>query len=642
MSRFSLMLVVWRDQSSEFAPGKKEKKMKGFAVILIFVMGMPLQCSATAYELKYDEALLTVFNNLPEPITLLYISDYCYQCLPQLLVNVASAFGIQPLNTSVVISTRFSITLQVLKGAGNGELVCTWSQLYGEHGHYAISIYSMLAENNNSKAVHCEGSEIRPSSNCYLPLLAAFVTLFGLTALYFLIKYIFRLNVSQKLVQKCCKIQTLFKTVAFYCCPCVADPLPCFLQSRTVPPELNPYYDCQLILPSPSAWCLSPASPDNDGQENNSSKSRRLLSLDTFRGFSLTLMIFVNYGGGEYWFFQHAPWNGLTVADLVMPWFVFIIGTSVALAFHSMSKRGVSYFQLMRKLTWRACVLMAIGVFFLNYGPKDGPLSWRWARIPGVLQRLGFTYFTVAMMHAFFCKRSLNLEQSHHWSAGIRDIVTYWPEWIVIAALETIYLCLTFLLPVPGCPKGYLGPGGIGDYGLYQNCTGGAAGYIDKWLLGPNHIYQYPTCKAGKIILIYRGFPLHVLKRFLIWAILLGIISAILTKFTRDEGFIPINKNLWSLSFVTTMGCFSFLLLGLMFYVIDVKHWWGGQPFIYPGMNSIFVYVGHSLLGTYFPFDWEIKYFTSHYEFIAQDLVGTSIWVLVSYILYRKKFFLKI
>ncbi|KAM4704112.1 heparan-alpha-glucosaminide N-acetyltransferase-like [Rhinophrynus dorsalis] len=382
-------------------------------------------------------------------------------------------------------------------------------------------------------------------------------------------------------------------------------------------------------------------------------------------------MVFVNYGGGGYWFFEHAPWNGLTVADLVMPWFVFIIGTSVALAFNSMLKRGISRCQLLRKLTWRTCVLFSIGVFFLNYGPADGPLSWSWARIPGVLQRLGFTYFIVALMHTCFSKKNLDMGESHQWIAAVRDIVQYWPEWILIIVLETISLCLTFLLPVPGCPKGYLGPGGIGDYGQYPNCTGGAAGYIDKWLLGEDHIYHHPTCKvlykttqpfdpegilgtinsivlaffglqAGKIILIYRKAPLSVLKRFLVWSIILGIISAILTKCTRDEGFIPINKNLWSLSFVTTLSCFSFVLLGLIFYVIDVKHWWGGQPFIYPGMNSIFVYVGHSLLAAYFPFSWEIKDWMTHYELLAQDILGTCIWVYVSYLLYRQKFFLKI
>ncbi|KAJ7324386.1 hypothetical protein JRQ81_017406, partial [Phrynocephalus forsythii] len=237
--------------------------------------------------------------------------------------------------------------------------------------------------------------------------------------------------------------------------------------------------------------------------------------------------------------------------------------------------------------------------------------SWSWARIPGVLQRLGITYCILALMQTCFSIKDFDQYQFENWWASVRDLILYWPEWIIMVILEALWLCLTFLLPVPGCPKRYLGPGGIGDDGKYPNCTGGAAGYIDKLLLGEGHMYQHPTCKeiykttqpfdpegilgtinsvlmafldfqAGKIILIYRQEPLSILKRFLIWAILLGVISAILTKCTQNEGFIPINKNLWSLSFVTTLSCFSFVLLGIMFYVIDVKNWWGGQPFIFP------------------------------------------------------------
>ncbi|KAJ8412813.1 hypothetical protein AAFF_G00117640 [Aldrovandia affinis] len=121
-----------------------------------------------------------------------------------------------------------------------------------------------------------------------------------------------------------------------------------------------------------------------------------------------------------------------------------------------------------------------------------------------------------------------------------------------------------------------------------------------------------------------------------------GIGAALLSKCTRDQGFIPVNKNLWSLSYITCMGCSAFLLLALMYFLIDVKGWWGGRPFIFPGMNSIFVYVGHSLLGAYFPFSWEMKCTGHHWEALFQSLWGTSLWLCIAYLLYRKKFFLKI
>ncbi|XP_017320515.1 heparan-alpha-glucosaminide N-acetyltransferase isoform X5 [Ictalurus punctatus] len=431
-----------------------------------------------------------------------------------------------------------------------------------------------------------------------------------------------------------------------YCYKCLYQPL----ASMEVGPG-----NVSVVLSTPFTLTLK-ASPVN--------------ATNTLCSFSITLMVFVNYGGGRYWFFQHAPWNGLTIADLVMPWFVFIIGTSVMLAFSSMRRKGVTRLQLLRKLSWRTVVLILIGFCFINYSPRDGLLSLSWLRIPGVLQRLAFTYFTLSLMQMFSPHREIPPSQQVHWWSPVQDVVLYWPEWIFILLLETVWLCVTFLLPVPNCPTGYLGAGGIGDNGLYPNCTGGAAAYIDRWLLGHN-IYWHPTCKtmyhttqpfdpegvlgtinsivmgfigmqAGKIFLFYRKLNKKIIIRFTFWAVILGILAAILSKCTRDSGFIPVNKNLWSLSYVACMGSMSFVLLGMMYFVVDINGWWGGQPFIYPGMNSILVYVGHSLLGFYFPFSWEMRYQDSHWEPLFQSLWGTALWIFISYLLYRKQFFLKI
>ncbi len=82
--------------------------------------------------------------------------------------------------------------------------------------------------------------------------------------------------------------------------------------------------------------------------ELRTKSSSRLLSLDTFRGMCLTIMIFVNYGGGGYWFFDHSAWNGLTVADLVFPWFMWIMGVSMALGFKAAAAKGTSSSALLR------------------------------------------------------------------------------------------------------------------------------------------------------------------------------------------------------------------------------------------------------------------------------------------------------
>ncbi|XP_035519623.1 heparan-alpha-glucosaminide N-acetyltransferase [Morone saxatilis] len=567
--------------------------------------------------LKMDQALLTFHNQLKEEVQVFYTSDYCYKCVYQPLVTVKPNNN----NASAVISTKFTLSVQVESQARNATL-CRWSQTYGEAGHF--SVWIMMSE--AASVPSCTHAVDKRPNNAYLPLLVAALILSIIALLFVVAPFIYRRPCTSKFIKAIC----------------------CQSPQYSVDNEIH----------------ASEAEHDT-----TKAKPARLRSLDTFRGFALTVMVFVNYGGGGYWFFQHAPWNGLTVADLVMPWFVFIIGTSVVLAFRSMQRRGVSRLQLLRKVTWRTVVLLMLGFCFLNYSPKDGPLSWSWLRIPGVLQRLGFTYFVLSVLQTFWGQKEIPL-RAHHWWNPVQDVVLYWPQWLIIILLETLWLCITFLMPVPNCPTGYLGAGGIGDNGLYPNCTGGAAGYVDRWMFGDN-MYRYPTCKemyhttqpfdpegllgtinsivmgflgmqAGKIIIFYKGMNFHILCRFLAWAIILGISAAILSKCTRDEGFIPVNKNLWSLSYVMCMGCFSFLLLGGMYFVTDVKGWWPGQPFIYPGMNSIFVYVGHSLLGFYFPFSWEMRFQKGHGEWLFQSLWGTALWVLIAYLLYRKKFFLKI
>ncbi|XP_038639149.1 heparan-alpha-glucosaminide N-acetyltransferase isoform X1 [Scyliorhinus canicula] len=599
-------------------------------VCMVFFIVMCCQEISLAKELQINQALVILHNTLSKHnVSVLYLSDYCYKCLYQLLIRAAVQQGDHPTNASATVSVLFPLTLQIVVGQEhNYSAICSRHDSFGEFGHYSIWVHS-ASGNESVHDLSCRYTTDRAPVNSYLPIAVAFAIMIGLTFIYATGCYLRRLKCTQRYALQL---------------------LGTFAHSTSV--ELSPV---------PSA---------DDSAQPKRPKSRRLRSLDTFRGLALTAMIFVNYGGGGYWFFEHGPWNGLTVADLVMPWFVFMIGTSVALSFNSMLRRGIHRLQLLRKLTWRTIILLLIGVFYINYGPADGHFSWERVRIPGVLQRLGFTYFVIAVMETCCAKKELKQYLDSFW-APVRDILIYWPEWIFIILLETLWLCLTFLLPVPGCPRGYLGAGGIGDDGKFPNCTGGAAGYIDKWLLGANHIYGYPTCKelyhttepfdpegvlgtinsvlmafiglqAGKIILAYRPSNLSILKRFLIWAVLLGFISAVLTKCGREEGFIPVNKNLWSLSFITTTGCFSFILLGLMYYVIDVKEWWGGEPFIFLGMNSIFVYVGHSVLGWYFPFSWQMKHENTHAERLLQDLVGTAIWVLIAYMLYRKKFFLKI
>ena len=105
-------------------------------------------------------------------------------------------------------------------------------------------------------------------------------------------------------------------------------------------------------------------------------------------------MIFVNYGGGGYWFFSHSRWHGLTVADLVMPWFMFMMGVSFTFSLKSLDRRGSSKRQMMMKVLLRCIKLFVIGLFLINQSD-----SWNGIRLPGVLQRFAICYLVGKHVH---------------------------------------------------------------------------------------------------------------------------------------------------------------------------------------------------------------------------------------------------
>ncbi|XP_077574670.1 heparan-alpha-glucosaminide N-acetyltransferase [Stigmatopora nigra] len=583
-------------------------------------------------KLKMDEALLTVINELETEVSVYWMSQWCYKCLYQPLgVVPAMTTPGQPGSKEFIVSTQHEITLQANSTHGVLDL-CTVSFHFGEQGNYSLWLQNISISMANCSIV----TDVDPI-NSYTPILIAFLVFAGLGLFYALTKAILSLDwVRGALFRIGGSMETERLINSELGSP-----------GRTVRPMTDN------ILPPPP------------------SPSQRLRSLDTFRGICLIIMVFVNYGGGRYWFFRHESWNGLTIADLVFPWFVFIMGTSIALSINAMLRSGSSRSSLLKKVVWRSLQLFIIGIIIINPNYCQGFLSWDNLRIPGVLQRLAWSYFVVACLDLLVARAHLDILPTDAWWSSCVDVLLYWPAWIFVLLLEVVWLCLTLLLPVPGCPTGYLGPGGIGDMGLYANCTGGAAGLVDRWLLGENHIYQTTSARviyatqtphdpegvlgsinsvviaflglqAGKIILHYRDLHSSIISRFLIWGFFLGIISAALTKCSTNHGFIPVNKNLWSLSYVTTLGCFAYVLLVLVYYIVDVKKWWSGAPFFYPGMNSILVYVGHEVLENYFPFHWRMVNTQSHAEHLTQNLVAVSCWVLISYVLYRKKIFWKI
>ncbi|XP_031195266.1 heparan-alpha-glucosaminide N-acetyltransferase isoform X3 [Mastomys coucha] len=467
-------------------------------------------------ELKMDQALLLIHNELlGTSLTVYWKSEYCYQCIFQPLANVSH--GGKPAKPSVVpisVSTQHGSILQI-NSTLEERAACRLEYKFGEFGNYSLLVQH-ASSGANEIACDLVVNENPVDSN--LPVSIAFLVGLALIIAISLLRLLLSLDDVNNWISKTIASRETDRLInSELGSPSRADPLSADCQPETRRSSALPY---------------------------------RLRCVDTFRGLALILMVFVNYGGGKYWYFKHSSWNGLTVADLVFPWFVFIMGTSIFLSMTSLLQRGCSKLKLLGKIAWRSFLLICIGIIIVNPNYCLGPLSWDKVRIPGVLQRLGVTYFVVAVLELFFSKPvpdSCTLERS---CFSLRDITSSWPQWLIILVLESIWLALTFFLPVPGCPTGYLGPGGIGDLGKYPHCTGGAAGYIDRLLLGDSHLYQHPSptvlyrtevaydpegvlgtinsivmaflgVQAGKILLYYKDHTKSILTRFTSWCFIL-------------------------------------------------------------------------------------------------------------------------
>lgn len=394
-----------------------------------------------------------------------------------------------------------------------------------------------------------------------------------------------------------------------------------------------------------------------DASEMRKSKAR-VTSLDVFRGLAITVMIFVNYGGGSYYFFNHSIWNGLTVADLVFPWFMWIMGVSCVISIQSQLRKSIPRKKLVGRVVRRALTLILLGLV-MNTDNNHNDLSK--LRLPGVLQRFGLAYLAVGLLEALQLPRQFSAPP-----ALMADLYSAPWQWLAAATCVALQTCLTFFLQVPGCPTGYLGPGGKADNGTHWNCTGGAARFIDVTVFGEEHIYQSPTSHhiyggaahdpegllgtlnsmalvwlgtaAGRILIMHQDWKARAI-RWTVWACILGLAAGGLCGFSLNEGLIPINKNLWSLSFILATAAMAFFLLTLLYLLIDVYKFWSGAPLLYPGMNSILLYLGHEICSGMFPWSWR-PYTQSHAELLAMNMWGCGLWVLTSYLLYRRRVFL--
>lgn len=217
--------------------------------------------------------------------------------------------------------------------------------------------------------------------------------------------------------------------------------------------------------------------------------------------------------------------------------------------------------------------------------------------------------------------------------------------------------------------SGYFGPGGRHEMVAFVNCTGGATGYIDRLILTEKHLYQWGTARStydsnafdpegvfgclltffqvflglqcGTILMVHSEWKSRC-KRWLIWSIVTGLIGGGLSGFSQDDGVIPLNKNMWSLSFVLVTTSLAFLLLSICYIVIDVRHFWSGTPLVYAGMNAIFMYVGHEILHQILPFRWRIGVMNTHFVLLLENAWNAMLWMFVAYYLHCKNIYISV
>ncbi|KAJ8767001.1 hypothetical protein K2173_012510 [Erythroxylum novogranatense] len=241
---------------------------------------------------------------------------------------------------------------------------------------------------------------------------------------------------------------------------------------------------------------------DMEEQPLPNKKLPRIASLDVFRGLCVFLMMLVDYGGSVFPIIAHSPWNGLHLADIVMPFFLFIAGVSVALAYKRVSNRVNSTW----KAVLRAVKLFVLGVLLqggyfhginsLTYGVDIEKIRWL-----GILQRIAIGYVVAALCAIWFSCRTK--------SETVFLRIYYW-QWCVAAGLSAIYLGLLYGIYVPdwqfevSSPIDMLAKNSTYSYKVKCSVRGdlgpacNAAGLIDRYALGIDHLYAKPVYKNLK------------------------------------------------------------------------------------------------------------------------------------------------
>lgn len=125
-----------------------------------------------------------------------------------------------------------------------------------------------------------------------------------------------------------------------------------------------------------------------------------------------------------------------------------------------------------------------------------------------------------------------------------------------------------------------------------------------------------------------------------VWGVICGSLALILSHGGHSNSWIPINKNLWSLTFVLSLASLAFFILTILYLLVDVYQYFTGAPFLWLGMNSIVIYVCHEWFASTFPVQFAVG--NTHAKQLAVHLYGAFFWSFVAGIMYYKRIFIAI
>jgi predicted acyltransferase len=310
----------------------------------------------------------------------------------------------------------------------------------------------------------------------------------------------------------------------------------------------------------------------------------RVVSLDIFRGITIAAMILVNdpgSWGAIYSPLQHADWNGWTLTDLIFPFFLFIAGVSMTLSFASRTVSGATRGRLAWHVVRRTALIFAIGLF-LNGFPK---FDFHTIRIMGVLQRIAVCYLAAGLLYLACAPREAAADGAARGRANVAVLAA------VAVLLLVGYWALMIFVPVPGYGPGHLGK----DDNL--------AAYFDRAVLNghlwpesktwdPEGLLSTLPAIATALIGILVGEWLRSDREGPRKVLGLAISGAALLAAGRLlHPYFPINKNLWTSTFVLFTGGFAMLLLALCYWLVDLRGWrrWAAPVQVF-GRNAILAY----------------------------------------------------